>query len=129
MLHRSKRSKNMADIENGPTGSPAVKNVSKVAAQVAEQVSATVKKATEAANTGMKDVQAQVTDGLKQATEMARVYAGAQRSALETAAKSGQIFGEGLKTLATQAANANRVQFEDTVAHFRALTGVKSIKQ
>jgi phasin family protein len=78
---------------------------------------------------GLKDVQHQVTDSLKRAGETARTVVDVQRTAIETVVKAGQIYGEGLQSLATHAVDVNRAQFEDTMAHFRALAKVKSIKE
>ncbi len=78
---------------------------------------------------GLKDVQHQVTDSLKRAGETARTVVDVQRTAIETAVKASQIYGEGLQSLATHAVDVNRAQFEDTMAHLRALAKVKSIKE
>ena len=82
----------------------------------------------DAASQGLKDIQTEVTGGLKQAAGMARTYVDVQRTALETVVKASQIYGEGLQNLAARAAEVNRAQFEDTMAHLKALTGVKSVK-
>jgi phasin family protein len=101
----------------------AVKKVEKFA----EQASAT--QATEAATKGLHQMQAEVTGSLHHAAEIARTYVDVQRSALESMVAASQIYGEGLKGLVTHAADVNRTQFEHTVAHLRALTGVKSVKE
>jgi len=96
-----------------------------VQAKVSESVQTVQAKMTE----GFHDVQHQVTDTLKRAGETARTVVDVQRSAIETVVKAGQIYGEGLQSLATHAAEVNRAQFEDAMAHFRALAKVKSIKE
>jgi phasin family protein len=117
----------MADVE---TATPvAAKKFEKVAEITTARAAETIKQTTESATAHMKTMQAEVTGGLKQAAEMARTYVDVQRTALETVAKAGQIYGEGLKSLATHAVDVNRTQFEQTVAHFRALAGVKSITE
>ncbi len=92
-------------------------------------VSEGLKHTAEAAAKGLKDVQAEVTGSLAQATDLARAYAEVQRDALESVVKAGQIYGEGLKSIAAHAAETNRTQFEESLAHLRALTGVKSIHE
>jgi phasin family protein len=52
-----------------------------------------------------------------------------QRDALETVVAAGKIYGEGLQHLATQAAGTSKAQFEESIAHLRARTGVKSIHE
>jgi phasin family protein len=74
-------------------------------------------------------VQETVKTGLNKAAELARGYVGVQRTAIETVVKAGQIYGEGLQSLVTHAVDVNRSQFEDTMAHFRALSSVKSVKE
>jgi phasin family protein len=121
----------MADTEFTTTKTevPAVKKAEKVAEKVTEKVTETVKTAAEAATNNLKDVQARVTTGLTKAAQLARSVVDAQRTAVETVVQAGKIYGEGLQSLATHAAEVNRVQFEDTMAHLRALTSVKSVKE
>jgi len=131
----------MEDVDMTPkTEAPVAKKIEKatqkvtenVTAQVTEAVKATteaVKNTTEAATSRFKDVQAQVKTAAGKAGEIARSVAGVQRSAIETVVKAGQIYGEGLQGLATHAVEVNRVQFEDTLAHFRALASVKGVKE
>jgi phasin family protein len=107
----------------------ATKKGEKFADKVSATVTEKVKETTEAATKGLKDMQAEVTGGLKQAADMARTYVDVQRTALETVVKAGKIYGEGLQSLATHAAAVNRTQFEDTMAHLRALTSVKSVRE
>ncbi len=114
------------------TAQVAAKKIDKVE-QAAEAATASVtdklKHTAEAATKGLHDMQADVTGGLKQAAELARTYVDVQRTALETVVKAGQIYGEGLQSLVTHAADVNRTQFEHTVAHLRALTAVRSVKE
>jgi phasin family protein len=131
----------MADTETvTPKAETAVRKFEKVAekattqtaAQVnekIEQIATKVEETTQAATTGLKDVQAKVTNGLHKAAEVARGVVDVQRGALETAVKASQIYGEGLQGMATRAADVSRTQFEDTMAHLRSLTSVKSVKQ
>jgi phasin family protein len=117
----------MADVET--TAQLAAKKTEKFAEKVTATATETVQQTAEAATNGFKTMQAEVTGGLKQAAELARGYVDVQRTALETVVKAGQIYGEGLQSLASRAADANRTQFEHTVAHLKALTSVKSVKE
>jgi phasin family protein len=110
-------------------GAPGPVDAEQRAAKQAEFVGEKLKQTAEAAASGLKTIQADVTGSLAQATELARAYAEVQRDALETVVKAGQIYGEGLKSLAAHAAESNRTQFEASIAHLRALTGVKSIHE
>jgi hypothetical protein len=108
----------MAQVQNiTPPAKKIERTVEEATATVTEKVQQTV----EAASKGLQDLKEDVTGGLKQAD--------VQRSTYETVVKAGQIYGEGLKGLATHIADVNRTQFEHTVAHFKALSGVKSLKE
>jgi phasin family protein len=121
----------MADIETNilKTDAPAAKKVEKVAEKVSEKFTETVKASAETATNTLKDAQETVKNGLQKAAELARGYVDVQRTTVETVVKAGKIYGEGLQGLATHAAEVNRVQFEDTMRHLRALTSVKSVKE
>jgi hypothetical protein len=116
----------MAQVENI---TPAAKKFERAAEQVTATVSEKVQQTADAASKGLQTLKEDVTGGLKQASEFARTYADVQRSTFQTVVKAGQIYGEGLKSLATHIAEVNRTQFEQTMAHFKALTGVKSVKE
>jgi len=105
------------------------KKAEKIAEKVTEKVTETAKTTTEAATSTLKSAQEQVKSSLNKAAEMAREAVATQRSALETVVEAGKIYGQGLQGLATHAAEVNKVQFEDTLAHLRALTSVKSVKE
>jgi phasin family protein len=107
----------------------AFRKFEKVAEKATATAAAKVEDVQEAATTGLKDVQAKVSNGLGKAAEAARGYVDVQRGAIETVVKAGQIYGEGLQGLATHAAEVSRVQFEDTMAHLRSLTSVKSVRE
>ena len=120
----------MADTEftASKTETP-IRKIEKIAEKATAQVAASVEETKTVAATGLKDVQAKVTEGPHKAAEAARGYADVQRGALETVVKAGQIYGEGLQGLATRAAGASRSQFEDTMAHLRSLTTAKSVRE
>ena len=119
----------MADVNTAPVAAKKVEKIEHAGETFTASVTDKVKQSAEAAANGLKDIQAEVTGGLKHAAELTRTYADVQRTALESVVKAGQIYGEGLQSLATRAADANRTHFEHTVAHLRALTGVKSVKE
>ncbi len=121
-----KKAEKVAEKVTETVATPAAE---KTAESVTARVSEKVKQTAEAATKGLKDIQAEVTGSLKQAAELTRGYADVQRSALETVVKAGQIYAEGLQSLATHAADVNRTHFEHTVQHLKALAGVKSVKE
>jgi phasin family protein len=97
--------------------------------QAAETVSENLRQTAGTAAQGLKDTQEAVRFSLAQATDLARAYADVQREALETVVAAGKIYGEGLQHLAAQAAGTGKTQFEESIAHLRALAGVKSIHE
>lgn len=126
----------MPEIENVTPVNPvtsmapvATKKFEKIAEATTLRAAETIKQTTESATAHIKTMQTEVAGGLKQASEMARTYADVQRTAMETMVQAGQIYGEGLKSLVTHVADVNRTQFEHTLAHFRALAGVKSVTE
>jgi len=81
----------MADTEftASKTETP-IRKIEKIAEKATAQVAASVEETKTVAATGLKDVQAKVTEGLHKAAEAARGYADVQRGALETVVKAGQ---------------------------------------
>jgi phasin family protein len=120
---------NRNSAAKAPPAAPPAEKVTAFAEKPTAFVADSLKQTAETAGKGLKDVQAEITGSLAQATDLARAYAQVQRDALESVMKAGQIYGEGLKTIAAHAAESNRAQFEETLAHLRALTGVKSIHE
>jgi hypothetical protein len=130
------KERDMPEIENVTPVNPvtsmapvATKKFEKIAEATTLRAAETIKQTTESATAHIKTMQTEVAGGLKQASEMARTYADVQRTAMETMVQAGQIYGEGLKSLVTHVADVNRTQFEHTLAHFRALAGVKSVTE
>lgn len=131
----------MADVENvaAKVETPAKKFekfaektaaiTEKAAETTAETMSAKAETVVEKTTAGLKDVQEKLATGYHKAAEAAREAVDVQRSAIETVVEAGKIYGEGLQGLATKAAEAARVQFEDTMTHLRSLTTVKSVRE
>ena len=124
----------MADAEI--VVAPKAPKFEKVADKAAEKVEKVVlgaetvaEKVAEPVRAPLKDIQEKVTEAMHKAAETARNVVDVQRGAFETVVKAGQIYGEGLQHLATHAAEVGRTQFEDTMAHLRSLTSVKSVKE
>ncbi len=74
-------------------------------------------------------MQERARGGMQRVSELARGYVDVQRETIETVAEAGKIYGEGLQGLAKHAAEISRVQFEDSMAHLRSLTSVKSVTE
>jgi phasin family protein len=116
----------MADLEHAtPRSTEAGAKLEQAADAVSEKLHHTAGTAAQ----GIRDTQEAVGFSLAQATELARAYAEVQREALETVVAAGKIYSEGLQHLAAKAAGTGKTQFDESIAHLRALAGVKSIHE
>jgi phasin family protein len=118
------RKKTMSDA---PIAAPKAETATRKTDRVVESIKQTTETAVNKIAEDVKTAQEQARGGFQKVSEFARGYVDVQREAIETVAQAGKIYGEGLQSLAKHAAEVSRVQFEDGVAHVRALTGVKSI--
>lgn len=123
----------MADVETttapkpaGAVPAPGKQAWQKAAEKVTETAKEAIEKVAEKASEGQKDLQVQVNAGLASLNSAIRNSMEAQRAALETAAKAGRIYHEGVQQLAKHAAEVGRTQFEDGVAHVRKVAAVRS---
>ncbi len=107
----------------------AIANVKAETARKTDKAAEAVKHAADVAADGVKTLQDRARGGFQRVSELARGYVDVQRETIETGAKAAKIYGEGLQGLAKHAAEVSRVQFEDSMAHLRSLTGVKSVTE
>lgn len=96
-------------------------------ARKTDRVADAVKQTAENAAAGVKQMQDTARTGMQKVSELARGYADVQRGTIETGAEAAKIYGQGLQDLVKHAAEISRVQIEDSMAHLRALSGVKSV--
>ena len=92
-----------------------------------DRVADAVKQTADATAEGVKTMQEQARGGVQRVSELARDYVEVHREAIETGAHAARIYGEGLQHLAQHAAEITRAQIEDSMAHLRSLTGVRSL--
>ena len=81
------------------------------------------------ATAGMEEAQATMRDGLQKAMKSAEEMLAFGQGNLEAVAKSGQIIAAGMQDLSQNFAAAARASMDETVGMFKAMAGVKSIKE
>ncbi len=116
-------------MSDAPIAAPKAETATRKTDRVVESIKQTTETAVNKIAEDVKTAQEQARGGFQKVSEFARGYVDVQREAIETVAQAGKIYGEGLQSLATHAVDVNRSQFEDTMAHFRALSSVKSVKE
>jgi phasin family protein len=121
-------------MSDAPMISPKTENFARKTDRVADAVKHTTDNTAEAfkhtaekAAETVKTVQDQARGGMQKVSELARGYVDVQRETAETVVQAAKIYGEGLQNMAKHAAEVSRLQFEDSMAHLRSLTGVKSV--
>ncbi len=77
---------------------------------------------------GLTETQTKMKDGMDKAMKTAEELLAFNQGNLEAVMKSGQIWSAGMQDLSRQMAATAQASFEETVSTFKALSGVKSLK-
>ena len=108
---------------------------SKVAEAVAAANQATVAATTRAfeqtaarSSEGLQAPQAEVKEGMQKAMRTAEDFVAFSQGNLEALVKSGQIWATGMQDISRQVAATAQASLEQTFSTFRALAGVKSLR-
>ncbi len=80
------------------------------------------------ASAGLETAQAKMKDGTEKAMKTAEDFMAFSQGNLEAFAKSGQIWAAGMQDISKQVAATAQASIEQTLSTFRALTGVKSLR-
>ncbi len=78
--------------------------------------------------TSFNDTQTKVKDGMDKAMKTAEEFVAFGQGNMEALMKSSQIWSSGMQELSRQFAATAQASFQDTVSTFKALSGVKSLK-
>jgi phasin family protein len=78
---------------------------------------------------GVGQVQGKVKQGVASAMKTAEQFAHFHQGNIEAMMKSGQIWTTGLQDLSKHVASNAKASLEETMSTFRAMTGVKSLKE
>lgn len=81
-----------------------------------------------AAQAGFGETQAKMKEGMDKAMKTAEELVAFGQGNMEALIKSGQIWSSGMQDLSRQMAATAQASFEETVSTFKALGGVKSLK-
>jgi phasin family protein len=77
---------------------------------------------------GFEKTQAKMKEGMEKAMKTAEEFVTFSQGNLDAFVKSGQIWAAGMQDISKQVAATAQASFEETLSTFRALTGVKSLK-
>lgn len=77
---------------------------------------------------GFNETQAKVKEGMDKAMKTAEEFVAFGQGNMEALMRSGQIWSAGMQDLSRQLAATAQASFEETVSTFKALSGVKSLK-
>ncbi len=80
------------------------------------------------ATAGLEQAQATMQDGMHKAMKSAEEMLAFSQGNLEAFTKSSQIFSAGMQDLSQSLAAAARASMEETINTFKAMAGVKSVK-
>jgi phasin family protein len=77
---------------------------------------------------GFADTQAKVKEGMEKAMKTAEELVAFSQGNFEALVKSGQIWAAGVQDIGKQIAANAQASFDETVSTFKAMSGVKSLK-
>ncbi len=77
---------------------------------------------------GFSETQAKVKEGMEKAMKTAEELMAFSQGNVEAMVKSGQIWAAGVQDISKQMAATAQASFDETMATFKALTSVKSLK-
>jgi phasin family protein len=80
------------------------------------------------AATGLGETQVKVKEGMEKAMKTAEELVAFSQGNIEAFIKSSQIWSAGMQDLSKQVAATAQASFDETMATFKALSGVKSLK-
>ena len=93
-----------------------------------ESTAAEVKGNFAKATAGFEATQAKMKEGVEKAMKTAEEFVAFSQGNVEAVVKSGQIWTAGVQDLSKQVAAVAQAQFDESLSAFKALTGVKSLK-
>ena len=88
-----------------------------------------IKQAANAAATSMRDGQARLTTSLELAVSTARQVLELEREAVETFARAGRVYLDGIQTISSGVVQAAQKQMDETLETYRAVSGAKTVRE
>jgi phasin family protein len=102
--------------------------VEPVASKVAEASVSNMKNGAAKMTAGFEATQAKVKEGMEKAAKTAEELVAFNQGNIEAFVKSSQIWATGVQDLSKQIAAAAQTSLDESIAAFKALTSVKSLK-
>jgi phasin family protein len=102
--------------------------VTEAVAAVTDASSAAMTNGVAEMKAGIEKTQAKFKEGMEKAMKSAEELVTFSQGNLEAFVKSGQIWTAGVQDISKQVAASAQASFEETLSTFKALTGVKSLK-
>jgi len=102
--------------------------VEAAASKGAEATISTMKEGVAKATAGFEETQAKVKEGVEKAMKTAEELVAFSQGNVEAMMKSSQIWATGVQDLSKHIAAAAKASMEESMAAFKALTSVKSLK-
>src|SRR5271165_5503370 len=93
-----------------------------------EQASASVQEGISTAAAGLEKTQASMKQGMERAMKTAEELVAFSQGNVEACVKSGQIWAAGMQDLSKHVAASAQASLDETLSTFKAMTGVKSLK-
>jgi phasin family protein len=93
-----------------------------------EAATSTMQEGAAKATAGFEATQAKMKDGVEKAMKTAEEFVAFSQGNMEALMKSGQIWATGVQDLSKHMAAAAQASLDESMSAFRALTGVKSLK-
>jgi phasin family protein len=106
-----------------------IENTTKATTEAMNRTVEGIKQAAGAAAKSMRDGQARLSSGIERAATTARQVIDFEREAAETLARAGRIYFDGLQTIGAGVAQAAQKQMDETLEAYRALAGVKTVRE
>ena len=110
-------------------GQETAEKVTSVVKRGGEAASAAVKQAAVVVSNAAEKGQTRVTESMEKAMKTAEEFVSFNQGNLEALIKSGQILATGMQDLGKQVAATAQARFEESMATFKALGSVKSVKE
>jgi phasin family protein len=88
-----------------------------------------IKQAATAAAASIREGQARLSTSLERAVSTARQGIEFQRETVETFARAGRVYLDGVQTIGTGIAQAAQKQMDETLEAYRAMGGVKTVRE
>jgi len=110
-------------------GTTVVETTANTTTEAMNRTAEGIKQAANAAAASMREGQARLTNGVERAVGTARQVIEFEREAVETFARAGRVYLDGMQTIGAGIAQAAQKQMDETLETYRAIAGVKTVRE